>query len=183
MDTRLGVVRRQEFVWTAVAIDTSGRVRVSAFDGLGVEAALVSSLLVCVATDTRDPLRRRLMRGTLYVRVAIHAGEHAAGDGIFKRLRIDVPANGLAIDLVRQSSVAVAGETLVSRGLGGIFLGRSRERARCQKKGEGNSRRKRIPYCSRGHALTRHFLRIKRFLVSGIPAAFPCQIYLARPRM
>lgn len=32
-------------------------------------------------------------------------------------------------------------------------------------------------------ALTRHFFRIKRFLVGGIPAAFPCQIYLARPRM
>ncbi len=33
------------------------------------------------------------MRGTLYVRVAIHAGEHAAVDGIFKMLRIDVQAD------------------------------------------------------------------------------------------
>jgi hypothetical protein len=70
------------------------------------------------------------MRGTLYVRVAIHAGKHAAVDGIFKRLGIDVQANNLAIHFMRKRSVAVAGETLISRGLGGIFLGRSMERAR-----------------------------------------------------
>jgi hypothetical protein len=71
------------------------------------------------------------MRGTLYVRVAIHTGEHAAVDGIFKRLRINVQANGLAVDLVGQSSVAVAGETFVGCGLGRVFLGHSVESARC----------------------------------------------------
>lgn len=131
MDARLGVARRQESVWAAVAVDTSGRVRVPAFHGLGVKAALVSCLLVCVAAGTRDPLRRSFMRGTLNVRVAIHAGEHAAMDGIFKRLRIDVQTNNPAVHFVRQRSIAVAGETFVSSGLGGIFLGRSVERSRC----------------------------------------------------
>jgi hypothetical protein len=70
------------------------------------------------------------MRGTLYVRVAIHAGEHTAVDGIFERLRIDVQANNLAVHFMRKRSIAVAGETLGGRGLGGIFLGRSMERAR-----------------------------------------------------
>jgi hypothetical protein len=43
-----------------------------------------------VAGGTRDPLRRSFMQRALYIRVAIHAGEHAAMDGILKRLRINV---------------------------------------------------------------------------------------------
>jgi len=71
------------------------------------------------------------MRGALYVGVAIHTGEHAAVDGIFKRLRINVQANNFAVHFVRQRSIAVAGQTFLNRGLGEIFLGRSVERARC----------------------------------------------------
>ena len=115
----------------AVTVDASGRIGVPTLNGLSVKAAFVGSLLVRVAGGTRNVLRRGLMPGTLYIRVAIHAGEHAAMDGIFKRLRIDVQANNLAVHFMRQRSIAVAGETLVSRRLGGIFLRRSVERARC----------------------------------------------------
>jgi hypothetical protein len=95
-----------------------------------MEAALVGSLLVGVAGGARDPLRRSFMRGVLYVRVAIHTSEHAAVDGIFERLRIDVQANRLALYLVRQSRIAMAGETFVACRLGRVFLRRSMERAR-----------------------------------------------------
>ena len=71
------------------------------------------------------------MRRAFYVRVAIHAGEHAAVDGIFKRLRIDVQANNFAVHFVRQRSIAVAREAFVRRRFGGIFLGRSVDRAAC----------------------------------------------------
>ena len=71
------------------------------------------------------------MRGALYVRVAIHTGELAAVDGIFKRLRINVQANNFAVYFVRKRSIAVAGETLISRRLEEIFLRRSVESARC----------------------------------------------------
>ena len=41
------------------------------------------------------------MRGALYVGVAIHTGKHAAVDGVFERLRIDVQANNFAVDFMR----------------------------------------------------------------------------------
>jgi len=118
-------------VRAAVTVDASGRIGVATLNGLSVKAALVSSLLVRVAGGTRNVLRRSLMRGALYVGVAIHTGEHAAVDGIFKRLRINVQANNFAVHFVRQRSIAVAGQTFLNRGLGEIFLGRSVERARC----------------------------------------------------
>jgi hypothetical protein len=130
MHARLGIARRQQRVRAAVTVDAIGGIIVSAFDGLGMEAALVGSLLVGVAGGARDPLRRSFMRGVLYVRVAIHTSEHAAVDGIFERLRIDVQANRLALYLVRQSRIAMAGETFVACRLGRVFLRRSMERAR-----------------------------------------------------
>ena len=48
------------------------------------------------------------MRGILYVRVAVDAGKHAAVDGIFEGLRIDVQADRLAVDVVGQGGVAMA---------------------------------------------------------------------------
>jgi hypothetical protein len=54
-----------------------------------------------------------------------------------------------------------------------IFFARCLERACGQKKGESNSRRKKVPYCSRGHALTRQSFWFNRFS-SGRRAAFLC---------
>jgi hypothetical protein len=130
MDARLGVAGRQQLMWTSVAVDASGGVVIPTFDRLGVKTALVGSLLIGVAGGTGDSLRRSFMRGILYVRVAIHAREHAAMNGVFECLRINVQANGLAIDFVRQRSVAVAGQAFVGCGLGRVFLGRGVKRAR-----------------------------------------------------
>ena len=50
------------------------------------------------------------MRRALYIGVAIHAGEHAAVNGIFEALRIDMQADGLAVHFVSQRGVAMAGQ-------------------------------------------------------------------------
>jgi hypothetical protein len=93
----------------AVAIDAGGSLVVSALNSLAVETAIIGSLLVGVAGGTSDFQRRSLVRGTLYVGVAVYAGKHAAVNGVFKVLRIDVQADRLAVDIVREGSIAMAG--------------------------------------------------------------------------
>ena len=106
---RFRIGRGQQFVRAAVTIHTSGSVAVSAGHGLGVVAAIVSGLLVGVAAGTADFLGRGFVRGALYIGVAVHAGKHAAVNGIFKVLRINVQADRLAVDIVRESGIAMAG--------------------------------------------------------------------------
>ena len=133
MHARFGIAGRQQFVRAAVAIDAGGGLAVASLHGLAVEAAIVGSLLVGVAGGAGDFLRRSFVRGALYVGVAVHAGEHAAVDGIFEGLRIDVQADGLAVDFMGQRGVAMAGEAFVRGGfrrlLIGWLLGRGVERA------------------------------------------------------
>src|SRR6202158_542270 len=159
----------------AVASDACGGLVVASLDCLAVEAAIVRSLLVRVAGFAADFQRRSFVRGTLDVGVAVHAGEHAAVDGIFERLRIDVQADGFAIDLVSQRGVAMTSETFFRSGFrrlltGGLFAGGV---GRCgrKKQGESTSGRKNSPYSSRGHALPRQFFRIERSPCGGGMAA------------
>jgi len=113
-----------------MAIDTRGGISVSALNGLGVEASLVSCLLIGVTGRASDVLRRRVVRGALYVGMAVDTRKHAAVDGIFESLGIDVKANWLSVHFVRQRSIAVAGEAFVDCGPGRVFLGRTLQRAR-----------------------------------------------------
>ena len=83
-----------------MAIDTRGGIAVSALNRLAVEAALVRCLLIGVTGRASDVLRRRLVGGTLYVRMAVHTRKHAAVDGIFESLGIDVKADLLSVHLV-----------------------------------------------------------------------------------
>ena len=66
------------------------------------------------------------MRGTGDVSVAVDAGEHAAVDGIFEGLRIDVQADSLAVFIVGQRGVTVAGQAFIGGGFcwcfGRVFL-------------------------------------------------------------
>jgi len=121
---RFWIACRQQFMGTAVAVDAGGRVAVSALDGFRVETALISGLLVGMAGRACDFLRWCVVRGTLNVTVAIHAGEHAAMDRIFEGLRIDVQTSRLAVDFMSQRGVTMAGESLVGSGFRRIF-GRS----------------------------------------------------------
>jgi hypothetical protein len=68
--------------------------------------------------------------GALYVRVAVDTRKHAAVDGVFESLRVDVKAYRLSIHLVRQCGVAMAGEAFLDCGLWRVFLGRCLKRAR-----------------------------------------------------
>jgi len=114
MHARLGIARRQQFMRAAVAVNTAGRLAVAALHGFAMEAAIVGCLLVGVAAGASDPFRCRLVRRTGYISVAVHAGEHAAVDGIFELLWIDMQADGLAVNVMGQRGVAMAGETFVS---------------------------------------------------------------------
>jgi hypothetical protein len=62
--------------------------------------------------------------------MAVHAGEHAAVDGVFEFLGINVKADRLAIDFMRQGCVAVAGKALINSWLWSLFLGRTLKSAR-----------------------------------------------------
>ena len=52
------------------------------------------------------------MRQTLHIRVAIHAGEQAAVNRLLELGRVHVQADRLAINLLRQSGIGVAGEAV-----------------------------------------------------------------------
>ena len=109
---RFRIARRQQFMRAAMAIDAGSGLVVAALNCLAVETAVVRSLLVGVARRASDFQGRRFVRGTLYVGVAVHAGKHAAVDGIFEALRIDVQADRFAVHVVGQRGIAVAGEAL-----------------------------------------------------------------------
>ena len=83
MHARLGITGREQHVRAAVTIDAGGGLAVASLDGLAVKAAIVGGLLLGVAGGAGDFQGRRFVRRTLYVGVAVHAGEHAAVDGIF----------------------------------------------------------------------------------------------------
>lgn len=55
------------------------------------------------------------MPGGFNIRVAVDTGKHAAVNGIFEMLRIDVQADRLAIDVVGQRSITVAGQAFIRR--------------------------------------------------------------------
>jgi len=100
-----------------VAVDAGGCVAIPSLNGLAVEAAVVGRLLVGVTGRAADFQRRGFVRGTLHVGVAVDACEHAAVDGIFEVLGIDMQADRLAIDVVGQRGIAVTGKALFRSGL------------------------------------------------------------------
>ena len=122
MHLRFGVGRGKQFMRTAVAIDASGCIGVSALNGLRVKAAVVSGLFVGVAGRATDLLRGCFVRGAGDVSVTIDAREHAAVDGVFELLRIDLQADVLSVDFVRQAGITVTGEALICSGLGWFFF-------------------------------------------------------------
>jgi hypothetical protein len=170
---RLGIAGGQQFVRTPVAIDTVGGASVSPAHGFAMEAAIIGGLLICVAARASNLLGSRLVSCALYITVAINAREYAAVDGVLEGLRIDVEANRLTVFIVSQRGVAVACQALLRSWFSRSRLAGRPKRARAQQKGEGNSRRKEIPSCSRGHALTRQCFRIELSLAALRPLLSP----------
>ncbi len=85
----------------AVTIDATRGLRVPGLYCFAMKAAVVRGLFVGVTRRASNLLGSGLVRGAGYVGVAIHTSEHAAMDGIFELLRIDLQADGFAVDLVR----------------------------------------------------------------------------------
>src|SRR5579864_3513819 len=96
-----------------MAIDAGGRLAVTTLHGFAVEAAIVGGFLVGMAGGASNFLRNGLVRRAFYIGVAVNAGKHAAVDGILESLRIDVQADGLAVFLMRQRSIAMTNEAFV----------------------------------------------------------------------
>lgn len=63
------------------------------------------------------------MRRALDVGMTIDASEHAAVNGIFERLGIDVKADGLAVFVVSEAGIAVASEALICGRFLRLFCG------------------------------------------------------------
>lgn len=106
-----------------MAVHAGGSLAVAALDGLAMEAAIVGRLLVGVAGGAGNFLGNGFVRRAFYVRVAVDAGEHTAVDRILESLRIDVEADGLAVFLMRQRSVAMANEAFVCAWFGRLLTG------------------------------------------------------------
>jgi len=106
-----------------MAIDAGGGFAVTALHGLTVEAAIVGGLLVGMAGGASNFPGNGFVSGAFYIGVAVDAGKHAAVDGILESLRIDVEADGLAVFLMRQRSIAVANEAFVCGWFGRLFTG------------------------------------------------------------
>ena len=97
--------------------NAGGRLRIASLDGLGVIAALVSRLLIGVASGAGNLGWRVLVRRSLHVGVAIDAGEHAPVDGSLESVGIHRDADRLAADILGQGGIAMAGQALFVRGL------------------------------------------------------------------
>lgn len=119
MHPRFWIACGQQLMRTAVAINAAGGMRVAPLHSLTVKAAVIGGLLIGVAGRAGNFLRSGFVRCALYVRMAINAGKHAAVNRILEGLRVDMQADSLAVDVVRQAGVTVAGETFIS----GRFLG------------------------------------------------------------
>lgn len=117
----------KQFVWTAVAVYAGSGIAVATLNRLCVVTAIVDRLLIGMAGRARDFLWSRFMCGTLYIRVAVHAAEHAAMNRILESFRIDVQADGLAVYLVTQRSVTVAAKALIHCRFREIFFRSCRE--------------------------------------------------------
>jgi hypothetical protein len=147
---RFRIARRQQFVRAAVAIDAGGCVHAS-MRRFRVEAAIIPGLLIGVALRAGDFLRCGFVGRAFNIGVAIHASEHAAVNRIFERLRIHGQADRLAVHIVSQARIAMAGEAIIGRGFRGLFSAGSEKTTDGNKQGESDPRRKKSPFCSRGH--------------------------------
>ena len=108
---RFRIAGRQQLMRASMAIDAGSCVAVASLNSLAVETAVVRCLLVGVASCAGDFQGRSFVRGTLDVGVAIHAGKHAAMDGILEPLGVHMQAHRLAVDVVGQRSIAMASQT------------------------------------------------------------------------
>ena len=99
IDRGIRISARQHLVGVPVTVLTIGR----GFAGSGdlcMRAVRVGVLRIGVAVSTENLLRRRVVRKTLYVLVAIDAGQlHGTVDGVFELFCVDEEGDRLAVDV------------------------------------------------------------------------------------
>ena len=97
---------------TAMAVLAIGS-DLSAGDELCMGAVREGILCAGMAFGAKNFLRRRFVREALYVLVAVHAREfHGGVDGMFQFLRVDEERDRLAVYVLGQGGVTVAGEAI-----------------------------------------------------------------------
>ncbi len=138
IDGRLGIARALNLVNVAVAVLATGG-NLSALVHFRVDAVLIRLAGIGVALRAADFLRGRLVRQALHILVAIHAGEHAAVDGMLELALVDEEADRRSV-LVRggERGVGVAGEAVrvleLLRGVCGRGPGKKKENERANEK-------------------------------------------------
>ncbi|MBS1803182.1 MAG: hypothetical protein JST28_07420 [Acidobacteria bacterium] len=100
VDGRIGVASSQYLMGISMAVQAIGTDEPSASD-FGVHAVRVGSASRGVAGDAKDLLRRRLVRETFHIFVAVDAGQlHRAVDGMLKLLAVYEERHLLAVDFL-----------------------------------------------------------------------------------
>ena len=109
---RLRIARRQNLVYAAVAVLALGDVGIAGRRGLGVNAVVVSRLLVGMAGGADGLGRSGIVREGLDVGVAIGTAEDAV-NATFKLGVIHMQADLLPVLVLGQSRIVMASEALV----------------------------------------------------------------------
>ena len=109
---RLGVAYREYVMRTTMAIYTGRRRRSIGSFLLRMETVLIGLRRICVTINTRNFFGLCLVWRLFYILMTIHAAEHRSVDGSLHLLRIDVEADLLAIHILGQRRIGVAGETV-----------------------------------------------------------------------
>ncbi len=128
-DLGLRIAGRQNLVHAAVAVLALGDIHVAGGGRFGMNAAIVSSLLIGVAGGALGLGRRGLVGRALHIGVTVGAGEDAVR-GSLELLVVDAQADLFAVLLLGHRRVVVAGQAVIVAHLrgrrGGLarFLGR-----------------------------------------------------------
>ena len=104
----------------AVTVLALGHIGVSRGRGLGVDAMIISRLLVGVTGGAYRLGRSWIVRESPDVGMAVGAAEHAVDRRLELRI-VHMQADLLAVFVFGQGHIAVAGQTLVIAHLGGGF--------------------------------------------------------------
>ena len=96
----------------AMAILAVGRGRSAGLVGLGMKTMGIRRLRIGMALRAGYLLRRLLMHQALHILVAIDARQHAAMDGVLEFVAIHKQTDLLAVFIIGQRGIGVAGKTI-----------------------------------------------------------------------
>lgn len=122
---RFGVFSGKNLMHGTVTVLATGRGCPSRLACLYVNTSQIRCFCILMTLGTRDLFGCRLMNRGLDVGVAVDACIHGAVDGMLQFILIHIEADALAMYILGQSRVGVAGQTVLVLGLG-LLLGTGR---------------------------------------------------------